>query len=195
MVFHREEHGGHFLSKKGALITAIEPVRMFVSAQFQADCFIGRAQRCGHRCTNFTTINVDLSRRTAANHVHVEHAANLRQWHRGRLCIGVGAQESGLFTIERNEDHRASWTLTRRTARLHGARHGQHARNAGRVVIGAVIDLVITTATRAHVVVMRADNDVAGTCSRHCASVSNRPWKHRHQIRTGLRILIDRLPK
>ena len=195
MVFHREEHGGHFLSKKGALITAIEPVGMFVRAQFQSDCFVGRTQRCGHWCANLTTINVDLSRRTAANHVHVEHAANLRQWHRGRLCVSRGSQESGLFTVEGNEDHRACGTLTCRAACLHRARDGQHASNAGRVVIGAVIDLVITTTTRAQVVVMRADNDVAGTCSRYRASIGNRTGKHCHQIRTGLRILIDRLPK
>ena len=195
MVFHREEHGGHFLSKKRALITAIEPVGVFVRPQFQADCFIGRAQRCGHWCTGFTAIDVDLSRRTAANHVHVEDSANLRQWNRGRLCIGLGTQESCLFTIEGNEDHRACGTLTCSAACLHGARHGQHACNAGRVVIGAVIDLVVTTATRAHVVVMRADDDVARTCARDGASIGDRTGKHRHQVWAGLRILVDRLPK
>ena len=195
MVFHREEHSGHFLSKKGTLVAAIEPVGMFVSAQLQPDFVIGRAQRCGHWCAYLTTINVNLPCRTAANHVHVEDSANLRQWNRGRLCIGLGTQESCLFTIESNEDHRACGTLTCSAACLHGARHGQHACNAGRVVIGAVIDLVVTTAAGTHVVVMRADDDVARTCSRHCASIGNRTWKHRHQVRAGLWILVDRLPK
>ena len=195
MVFHGEEHGGHFHSKKRALVAAIKPVGVFIRPQFEADCFIGRAQRCGYWCASFTAININLSRRTAANHVHVEDAANLPQWHRGRLCIGLGTQESCLFTIESNEDHRACGTLTCSAACLHGARHGQHACDPGRVVIGAVIDLVVTTAAGTHVVVMRADDDVARTCSRHCASIGNRTWKHRHQVRAGLWILVDRLPK